>query len=402
MEPFRDDELSTALSALRPTPRADFAAELDARVAAGFPRESRLGELSPRAALDWLRALKPRHVLLPAGGLALTAIVVATAVVALNSRGSVDVMMSGGGGGESQVGPLSKTQSMRSEFAPSGDSAAAAEQLKPFSQEPQPLDKRVEKSFDGAGGYTRGGTNLSLPSAASATAAAPLVEKRAVERSAELTLGTAPENVGKASGEVFDVVHAYRGVVLRSQTSDGTAGNASAKFELLIPSAKLGDAMAAFSEIAEVRSRHEATADITAPTVGVAEQLEDSRARIDSLLAQLAAAETESEREAVEAELRGERNRSAALSSQLESLERRASLSRVSVRIESGEAGAAPDAGGSWGIGDALHDAGQILAVAAAVILVSLAVLGPIALIALLAWLTHRAWVRRGRRQALG
>jgi hypothetical protein len=243
-----------------------------------------------------------------------------------------------------------------------------------------------------------GGVGQSSSGASGYAAGAP---KRAIERSAELTLGTEPENVGKASSEVFDVVHDYRGVVLSSQTSDGSAAHSEAEFELLIPSGKLGDAMAAFSGIAEVRSRHEATTDITAPTVGVAEHLEDSRARIDSLLAQLAAAETESEREAVEAELRTERNRSAALSSQLQSLDRRASLSRVSLRIVGGE-GSSTDGGSAWGIGDAFHDAGQILAVGAAITLVGLAVLGPIALVLLLAWLAHRAWVRRGRRQALG
>lgn len=374
MEPFRDDQLIETLCSLRPTPRPAFAAELDARVAAGFPRESRAGRASLAGAVDRLRALKPSQVLLPAGTTALAAILIAAVVVSQNNGGSDSAVSSAEQDiqqaleRESQTGFLSGRSGAGS--SSSEESASAA-----------------PKAADGV--------------ATSASGYAADTANRAVERSAELTLGTEPENVGKASGEVFDVVHTYRGIVLRSQTNDGSAGAASAEFELLIPSAKLGDAMAAFSDIAEVRSRHEATTDITAPTVGVAEQLEDSKARIDSLLAQLAAAETESEREAVEAELRSERSRSAVLSSQLQSLERRANLSRLSLRIESGEAGAAPDAGGSWGIGDALDDAGRILAVAAAVTLVGLAVLGPVALIALLAWLAQRAWVRRGRRQAL-
>ncbi|HWC08077.1 MAG TPA: hypothetical protein VG458_03395, partial [Solirubrobacterales bacterium] len=60
------------------------------------------------------------------------------------------------------------------------------------------------------------------------------------------------------------------------------------------------------------------------------------------------------------------------------------------------------DEGGAWGIGDALHDAGQILGVAAALTLLALAVLGPIALIALLIWLGRRSYLRRARRTALG
>lgn len=378
MESYRDDELIEALDSLRPTPRPAFAAKLDARVAAGFPRESRTaGRASFSAAIDRLRALEPRQILLPAGAVALSAIVLATAVVSLDG-GSEDEFRQSGAVSHSKEAPSgSGTLSYMAPFESDGEAEVEEDTRAAAPMAAQP------SSNSASAGYAAGTLN------------------RSVERSAELTLGTEPENVGEASGEVFDIVHTYRGIVLRSQTSDGTAGTASAEFELLIPSAKLGDAMAAFSDIAEVRSRHEGTTDITAPTVGVAEHLEDSKARIDSLLAQLAATESEGEREAVEAELRSERSRSAVLSSQLQSLERRANLSRVSLRIESGEAGAAPDSGGSWGIGDALHDAGQILAVAAAVTLVGLAVLGPIALLALLAWLAHRTWVRRGRRQAL-
>jgi len=188
---------------------------------------------------------------------------------------------------------------------------------------------------------------------------------------------------------------------MRSSTRQGKAGAAGATFELLIPSAKLPDALAAFSEIDAVRSRHEATADITAPTVSAAELLKESRARIDSLLGQLEAADLESEREAVEAELRHERRHAARLAAQLDHLHKRAEYSRVSLRIVTGE-GEESTGGGAWGVDDAFHDAGHVLAVAAAVTVVALAILGPIALIALLAWLTHRAWVRRERRRVLG
>jgi len=42
-----------------------------------------------------------------------------------------------------------------------------------------------------------------------------------------------------------------------------------------------------------------------------------------------------------------------------------------------------------------------VLATAAGVTLVGLAVLAPFALIALLAWLVRRAWIRQGRERAL-
>ena len=216
-----------------------------------------------------------------------------------------------------------------------------------------------------------------------------------------MVLATDPDQIRTATGRVFDAVHAVDGIVLSSSVRDGEAGAAVADFELLIPSAKLGDALASFSRIAEVRSRQEATQDITAPIIGIGERLQDTRATVQSLLAELADADTEAERVAVESELRSERYRAAALRSRLSSLERRANFSHVSLRIETGSSPAEDEEGGAWGLGDGIDGAGRILAVAAGVTVIGLAILAPFALLALLAWLGHRAWLRRARRGAL-
>lgn len=355
METPRDDQLIADLRALRPTPHPEFTAELDQRAAAGFPRRSRLPRLFRSvpvlsAAMRNKRPAHLRRLLLPAGGLAVLAIAVTTAVIA-----SSDSEKENTGG------------SLLSMTAPATENSAAAPEV---------------SAPETSGTTTR-------------------LANRAVERSATLVLGAAPGDVADDSAQVFEVVHAHDGIVMRSSTHEGEPGRAGATFELLIPSAKLGDALAELSAIDEVRSRHEATADITAPTVNVTELLRDSKARIDSLLGQLESAETESEREAVETELRQERRHRARLRSQLQNLQRRADYSRVLVRIETGAKEDSGSGGGTWGVDDALGDAGRILAIAAAVAVVSLAILGPIALIALLAWLTHRAWVRRERRRVL-
>lgn len=375
----RDDQLAAELRALRPKPRPGFTAELDERAAAGFPRRSRLPRLSG------FTLPRPRRLLLPAGGAALAAIAVATAVIAIEDQSPTD--------------------------APIARSSAGATN-----------PENGAKYFDGRGRPERAGVpahgqantgvqfEAEVPAASTANSAGVEAEPlngivrhsgRAVERSATLVLGAAPGDIADDSAKVFEVVRAHDGIVMRSSTQEGEPGRAGARFELLIPSAKLGDALADLSAIDEVRSRHEATADITAPTVNVTELLRDSQARIDSLLGQLEGADTESEREAVEAELRQERRHRARLRSQLQNLQRRADYSRVLVRIETGGTDESGTGGGTWGVGDALGDAGQILAVAAAVAVVGLAILGPIALVALLAWLTHRAWVRRERRRVL-
>lgn len=361
MERFRDDaDLAAALGALRPTPRPAFAAELDERAAAGFPRRPG-GESPIHGLLSRARALRPRRVLLPAGATALAAIVIATAVVATNNE-------------------------------------------EPHPTKGSLLNLLTEPSDEEAIPEGRGSSASADSAAATERAPGPFAsdtDRRRVERSAEMVLGTEPAELSDATQEVFGAIHAHDGIVLRSSIRDGAEGDAGAEFDLLIPSAKLSDALAAFSGIGTVISRHEATADITAPTVSVGERLRDSRARIDGLLAQLADADTEAEREAVETELRGERRHAAALRSRLAGLQRRANLSRVSLRIETGASAAAGD-DSTWGIGEALGDAGRILAIAAAVAVIGLAVLAPIALLAFFAWLAHRTWLRRGRERALG
>lgn len=368
MDSSRDDTtVGAALAELRPAPRPEFAAELDERVAAGFPRRSRLGALVER-----MRAMPPRRVLLPVGAAAILAVVVA---------GALSTIDRSGGGTSSDIAALPSEPSSRHAGKGEATQEASGASAEPYSE--------VESASN---------SRLSLDGATSSSGAATGVAKRSVERSTRLAVGVEPGGVGDASSQVFDIVHAYDGIVLRSSLQEGSERDEAARFELLIPSGKLGDALAEFSGLGEVLTRRERTADITAPTVGTAERLQDSRARIDSLLSQLSGAETEAERETVEAELRAERRRAARLRARLATLKRRANLSRLSLRIESS---AATGSGGSWTVGDAFDDAGRVLSVIAAVAIVVLAVLAPIALLALLAWLAHRAWLHRARTRAL-
>lgn len=398
MESFRDDDkLAEALGALRPAPSIAFAAVLDQRVAAGFPRTARSSTGSTARLLERLRALKPRRVLLPAAATAAAAIVAVTVVVAANQ---------GSGGDSNATLGYANTQ----EQPPSGASARGDGEL---------LGGFVPESAESADSAT--GTAAPSSSAAKAVPPADLEAMsgvgssaagggaresvtglhRDVERSTAIVLGTDPEGVADATAKVFEAVHAAHGIVLRSSSTNGSEGRAGASFDLLIPSGRLDDALAAFSGIAEVRSRHDGTVDITAPTVGASERLQDSQARIDSLLTELAGAETEAERAAIEAQVSSERRRSARLSAQLEALDKRASLSHVSLRIVADGSSSSAASGGSWDVGDALGDAGRILAIAAGVTIVGLAVLAPIALLALLIWAANRAWVRRERERAL-
>jgi hypothetical protein len=73
------------------------------------------------------------------------------------------------------------------------------------------------------------------------------------------------------------------------------------------------------------------------------------------------------------------------------------------MQITTGRPAVFPGAGGGdWTIGDALHDAGRVLAVAAGVALIALALTLPLALLGGLAWTTRRIYLRRAREGALG
>ena len=181
MDTPRDDQLADDLRALRPTPHPEFAAELDKRAAAGFPRRSRL----PRLRFESLKLPSTRR-LIPAAGVAIVAIAIATVVI---TRGEEHSSSGGGGmlsysGGESGAAPESASEAQ--EAAPEAGSSAAAGAAGPVSE--------VSRSDD-FGGSTR-------------------LDNRAVERNAELVLGADPADVADDSADVFEAVHAHDGIVL--------------------------------------------------------------------------------------------------------------------------------------------------------------------------------------------
>jgi uncharacterized protein DUF4349 len=375
-------DLAAALAEARPAPRTAFIEELDARAAASFPRRPR-ARRSPLASLaERVRPLSSRRALFAGGSVALAAIAVATVLVVSSDSGSRPVAPRPDFAGRAPGAPETRhSNSIPRQDGSKSSSAPSAGAGSPEINSLSAGDLATLAPSDAQGLHPRG----------------YLKRNRDVERSAEISLLAAPDDVASDSAQVFSAVHDADGIVLRSTTRAGR--QAGARFDLLVPSARLGDALAAFSAIDQVRSRHEATADITAPTVTVSERLRDSRAKIDGLLSQLSAAETEAESTAIESELRSERRHAARLRSQLDGLNQRTEFSRVSLKIETSPAEAG--SGNTWGIDDAFGDAGHILGVAAGVILVALAVIGPIALVFLLAWLAHRLWLRTRRERAL-
>jgi hypothetical protein len=451
MDRFDDDTLFAELRQMRPTPRPQFAAELDQRAAAGFPRGDDTTASVFAPLVDWWRGMSPARRLAPILTAAAAAVVVATAAVAISQSGGGSSV-----GEDATLGMVTPdTSSSRSSGAVEGSSEAAGEgaagprnsqahhggaapghgipeyevEVPAIQSDTLPNHAAEKSSSAGAAGGTVhgpaesgaeeaepeeevGGEAEAAPAEEEASAGAGAGagstaggRGRNIERSSYIVLGTEPDDVSGAAAKVFEAVHAADGFVLDSSVQSGTTGATGATFELSIPTAKVDDALAAISSIAEVRERHDATDDITAPTVSAAEELADVNAAIDGLLKQLGEVETEAEQESVEARLREERRHHAAIRASLDHLHKRASMSEVSVRIVTDHgAGVTPPAkdGGDWGVGDALHDAGKVLTIAASVALIGLAVLAPLALIALILWAANRFRVRRLRERTLG
>jgi hypothetical protein len=428
MDRFDDDTLLAELREIRPEPRQEFAAELDEWAAAGFPRRpSRAGKgrfATLAAHLRDLRAKSARQWLVPAVGLTIAVLATAGVVVAIGSHGgSGGALMTSATSEATGGGAAVETESAESGGEEAGGAIEAesgvhsGEVLPKKSSKAESIEAEPEEAAEGTMHAGEESSEEAEESAGVGAAAAPSFEAaknagvarghRDVERSSSIVLGTEPDQVASAAAKVYAAVHAAGGIVLNSSVESGSTGSSGASFSLLIPSGKVDDALAAFSRIAEVRSRHDATQDITKPTVGVTEELRDSNASIEGLLKELGSAETESERESVEARLREERRRHASIRASLEHLHKRASMSEVSLRIVTGHgAGAVPvgkgKSGGDWSVGDALHDAGHILTIVAGVALIGLAILAPFALIALILWSLNRFRVRRLRERALG
>jgi Domain of unknown function (DUF4349) len=371
------ETLVREMRAARPEPGVGFAAELDERAANGFAGDG------PATTSDrlraWLAGMRPMQVLVPAGAIATIAVVVAVAVI-----------RSDGGGG-----PAGDT-TMQAEPAgmPAGGAAAGADQPPAAARpgdagaEGQLFSAPGGQALDAAGG-------AAFPPSPDRERLAPGRDERAIERSASIGLSADGDEFEEVADGVVEVTDRYRGLVIRSdETTSGETSQAT--FELAIPSDRLQQALADLSELAHVESRSEGSLDITAPTVSARANLTDAQAEVDSLLRQLAEADTPGQTREIRARLDIARAQVAEARDDLRRLTRRAEFATVLVTVTSDGSG-----DGDWGVDEALEDVGDILSTAAGVVLVSLAVLVPLALVLALIALAYRLTVRRGRERAL-
>ncbi len=346
---MHDDELTALLEAERPRPDAAFAERLDARVAERFAA-------APQAARADRRAW--RFTLLPA------AATVAVALVALTL-----VLSDGGGDPDTSATSLARPD------------AAAPESAAPQAGA---LEDRAAAAPTPASGDAHG---------------------RKVERSATLELSSAPERVDDVAQGVLGVVARFDGIVDESSVSS-SADAGEARFALRVPTGELQPALAALSRLpdAQVLARTDDAVDVNQAYTSVRRRLANARAERTGVQRALRTAESEDETVRLRARLDELERTIATAERDQRALDRRVDYATVAVTVR-GQA----DDGGADGdgtddgltLGGAFDDAGRVLEVAAAVVVIAGAALVPALVLAALAWPLGRALARRRREQAL-
>lgn len=372
-----------------------FSRELDAKAAAGFPRERR-----------WRKAFTANPMMVP--GIAASMLIALVVGVAMlngpsnefassgSSSGSGSTALSdgessgGAGGGATTIEPAAPEIAEDQASAP----AAGRQKAKAFKRSAKP------QSAGGAGTAAPAIANPPVPGGGSVSSDAK--QARKVETSASLALGTRPENVQRVSDRVVETTDSHRGFVVSSSTEVSPEGG-GATFELRIPSERLKPALADLSRLADVRERREATQDITQQFVSARSRLADARAERTGLLRQLAKATTDADRDRVKAQLRRVSARISAAKTDLARVDNRASYSTIAVSIVGDpDAGTGTDEGaGTWTPGDAADDALRVLEVAAGVALIALAIGLPLAILAAFGIFLTRLTQRRRRERLL-
>jgi hypothetical protein len=342
-------ELALLLRDDRPQPDTAWAVHLDRRVEAGFPARPK-----ERKLWTWFRNAAP------ALGIATTVVLLIVGAATLPTGGHDDE----GSGGISGSGA-------------SGQEAA------------------VPAAEDASGG---GGSEPFLRDEAR-TSGDPQSDGRRARRqvrSATLTLAVPRRDIDRAADQVAQVTADLGGFVASSNVSTNGGG----ELHLRVPSNRLDTAIQRLRRIGRMRDLSRRTVDITSTVVSARERLTDARAERKALLTQLANAVTVNETESIRARLEIVSREIAAARRRLSRVNNQVNYADVFVTLAARGAADEGD-GGAWTPGDAFRDALRVLEVAAGVALIAAAVLLPIALIWLLAWLARRGVTRRRRERAL-
>ena len=215
----------------------------------------------------------------------------------------------------------------------------------------------------------------------------------------------AQDRFDEAAARVPQIAAGANAIVETSSVSTD-AGDGRATFSLRVPVGALEQTLADLSELGRVESRNETGVDVTGAFVSASDRLGDLVAERSSVRRRLAAETDTAAANRLRDRLDELQREIASARATVATMRERTSYARVSFDLTtSGDqqgGGAGDDSDQGWTIGDALSDAGSILAGVAGGLIVGLAVGAPliVLLAALLVW--RGALRRRRRERALG
>ena len=338
--------LEDVLEEIRPTPDPDFVADMEWRMRRGFPQERKRR----------LPTLRPRPIAAFAASAGLAVLV---AVAVLDS-------------GEEPNTPT----------AADVQAPAAAESL----------------MTDSAGRAAEPGTALSqpIPPPVGGGDIAPGAEIRRIERSAQLTLASNPDEFDSIADAIFRTADRRDGFVLQSSFTQGEEGFSTGFFQLRVPSQELQPALNELSRLATVRARSESGTDVTGSFVSIRDRLRTARALRTSLLRRLELAETDTAAQALRRRLTIVGNRITGLRNQLRGVRERTEYATIVVDLVDEDAGAV-----TGETDEALDDAVGSLEDILNFLIRAGAILLPLGLVGLVGWLVASRARRRARERAL-
>jgi hypothetical protein len=356
-----DEQIGAELWALRETPSEEFAAELDAWAAQGFPSVKQLDQAT-RVHPPRKSPIMRRPVMAAFAGAGVIVAAIAISVAAyLHERDSGVTLDSAS---RDQSGGLLSGKVRDQVAREPAPRAAASGSAAASSVAPVPPGSRPHNGR-------------------------PQIQ----ELSASLGLATDADKIQGAADGVVDVTNRYDGFVDSSDVHVG-GRQSHASFSLRIPAAHLRDALDDLSGLGRVTVRDEGSANVTGAYVDAGKSYRDARSKVDSLLARLRSASTPSEAAAVRQQLVGARQELAAARAALRGVKGPVAYAPMTVQIRA-------DGDGSWSIGDAADDAVGVLEAIAGAALIALAVLVPLAALLALGWLGTRDFSRRRREASL-
>lgn len=280
---------------------------------------------------------------------------------------------------EGQVGPMSAAQPDFAATAPSSAERATAEDL---SRAKSDMAQTVRES-ETAGAVPR------MPGALAGVTSSEA--PREVARDTRITLAAAGQEIARISDRVNVIVDRYGGYVASSKVRGEEGNRGRATFALMIPASQYKPALSAISKLAHVRSRSQSSEDITTAVNSADRELDRATARVIRLEDQLAAAETAKQRASLRRQLASANSAKRAAARQVRDNRARVNYVPIALTIVADRTAASRDKGE---IAKAFDRAGKILTGIAAVMIIALAVLIPIASIVAAAWIGVRRWNR--------